>query len=571
MSRRDDELHVRPGRIKNKSVTGQVMRAAKMAGHVGKHFGQRPGAGSTFGRGRSAALGLAASTARRVTVKARVVQHQGKRFRAAPLARHLAYLKREGVTRDGQEAQTFNAESDGADDHAFADRCKDDRHHFRFMVSPEDASEMADLKAFTRELMADASRDLGTKLEWVAVDHWNTDNPHIHVLVRGRTDKDQDLVISRAYISRGLRERASARVGLELGPRSEQEIRAALEKEMASDRWTSLDNHLQRLADDGAGIADLRPGGDGDPEVRRLMLGRAAKLARLGLADQIAPGCWSIKPGLQGTLRVLSERGDIIKTLHRAMSRGGGEPDPAGFAIHPGMPRDPVLGRLVDRGLLDEIRGTGYAVIAGTDGRTHHVSLGDLALTGDAATGAIVETRTYQDGKGRASFALAVRSDLTLAEQIKARGPTWLDRQLVGKPVQLAEAGFGAEVKDAMVARGAHLVTEGFARRDGQRLVFAPNLLATLGRRELGEAAGEIARTSGRVHRPAEEGDPVAGTYRQRVSLAAGRFAMIDDGLGFQLVPWRPALESHLGREVGGRMTAQGVAWSFERDRGLGL
>jgi type IV secretory pathway VirD2 relaxase len=571
MSRRDDELHVRPGRIKHKSVTGQVMRAAKMAGHVGKRFGQHPATGSGFGRGRSAALGLATSTARRVTVKARVVQHQGKRFRAAPLTRHLAYLKRDGVTRDGQDAQAFDAKNDKADDHAFADRCKDDRHHFRFMVSPEDASEMTDLKAFTRELMTDVSRDLGTKLDWVAVDHWNTDNPHIHVLVRGRTDRDQDLVISRAYISRGLREWASARVGLELGPRNAQEIRAALEKEMAADRWTSLDHSLQRLADDGAGIADLRPSGAGDPELRRLLLGRAAKLARLGLAEQIAPGCWSIKPGLQGTLRVLSERGDIIKTMHRAMSRGGGEPDLAAFAIHPGVPRDPILGRLVDRGLLDEIRGTAYAVIAGTDGRIHHVALGDLALTCDAATGAIVETRAYEDGKGRASFALAVRSDLTLAEQITAHGPTWLDRQLVGKPVQLAEAGFGAEVKDAMTARGAHLVAEGFARTENQRLVFARDLLATLGRRELADAATEIARSSGRAHRPAEEGDPVSGTYRQRISLAAGRFAMIDDGLGFQLVPWRPALESRLGQEVSGRMTAKGMAWSFERDRGLGL
>ncbi len=65
-------------------------------------------------------------------------------------------------------------------------RCEEDRHHFRFTVSPEEAGQMADLRAFTRELMADAERDLGAKLDWAAVDHWNTDNPHIHVLVRGR-------------------------------------------------------------------------------------------------------------------------------------------------------------------------------------------------------------------------------------------------------------------------------------------------------------------------------------------------------------------------------------------------
>ena len=122
--------------------------------------------------------------------------------------------------------------SDAADERAFAERCEDDRHHFRFIVSPEDGAELGDLKTFTRELMLDVERDLGTKLDWVAVDHWNTDNPHVHVLIRGRADDGQDLVISREYISRGFRDRAAERVTLELGPRSEQEIRTALEREV---------------------------------------------------------------------------------------------------------------------------------------------------------------------------------------------------------------------------------------------------------------------------------------------------------------------------------------------------
>src|SRR5271157_4532248 len=161
------------------------------------------------------------------------------------------------------------------------ERCEEDRHHFRFIVSPEDAAEMDDLRAFTRELMADAERDLHTRLDWVAVDHWNTDNPHIHVLVRGRADDGQDLVISRDYISNGFRGRAGERVTLELGPRSELEIRAGLEKEVDAERWTSLDRSLRDISDEGGGVADLLPGGAGeDPELRRLMLGRAAKLER---------------------------------------------------------------------------------------------------------------------------------------------------------------------------------------------------------------------------------------------------------------------------------------------------
>jgi type IV secretory pathway VirD2 relaxase len=361
MSRRDDDLPVRPGRIRDKSFVGQVTRAAKKAGHSGKRFGggKKRGGSSTFGRGRRAAAARSLrSNARRVLVKARVVRHHGTRFRSASLANHISYLKREGVTRDRAGAEMFDVSSETADAKAFAERCGEDRHHFRFIVSPEDAPAMADLRAFTRELMKDAERDLGTKLDWIAVDHWNTDNPHIHVLVRGRADNDQDLVISRDYISNGLRVRAGARVILELGSRSPQEIQTALEKEVDADRWTGLDRALQAASDDGAGMIDLRPGAsDEDTELRRLMVGRATKLERLGLADQIAPGQWTLKPGVESTLRDLAIRGDIIKTMHRAMSAAGADPDVASFALHAKAPADPVLGRLVERGLQDELKG----------------------------------------------------------------------------------------------------------------------------------------------------------------------------------------------------------------------
>jgi type IV secretory pathway VirD2 relaxase len=580
---RDDEINVRPGRIRHgnrgakrpKSFVGQVMRAARRAGHTGKEFGRgRSKSGSTFGRGRRAALSLAArSPGRRVVVMARIVRHQGNRFRSAPLSKHVAYLKREGVTRDGADARMFDAKSDNADSKTFAERCEDDRHHFRFTVSPEDATEMADLHAFTRELMADAERDLDTRLDWVAVDHWNTENPHVHVLVRGRADDGRDLVVSRDYISRGFRTRAEERVTLELGPRSEQEIRFGLEKEVEAERWTGLDRVLRGAADDGAGVADLRPGvADSDPELRRLMIGRAAKLERLGLAEQVAPGCWTLKPGIEGTLRDLSIRGDIIKTMHRAITGAGREPDLTGFALHGDQPIDPVQGRLVTRGLHDELRGTAYSVIDGVDGRTHHLIFPNLEVTGDAKPGAVVEVRAYEDGQGRMRSSLATRSDLPIEAQVTAPGATWIDRQLLAKETTLSGSGFGSEVREAMARRVEHLAGQGLARRQGQRVVFARDLVATLRRRELEQTASRLSAESGLVYQPATEGATVSGVYRQRVTLASGRFAMIGDGLGFQLVPWRPALEKEIGREVRGVIARGGnVEWSFGRKRELGL
>ena len=114
-----------------------------------------------------------------------------------------------------------------------------------------------------------------------------------------------------------------------------------------------------------------------------------------------------------------------------------------------------------------------------------------------------------------------------------------------------------------------HLVEQGLARRQGQRVVFARDLLNTLRRRELDEAAANLSAETGLSHRPSAEGEHVSGVYRQRVTLASGRFAMIDDGMGFQLVPWRPALEQQLGRHISGVIAPGGnVDWSFGRKRG---
>ena len=584
MSGRDDEVFVRPGRVRDggrgagkpQSFVGQVMRAARKAGHTGLGFGRgASGRGGGFGRGRAATAALALrSPQRRVVIKARVVRQRGARFRSAPLAKHLSYLQRDGVTRDGTDARLFDARGDTADVSAFAERCADDRHHFRFIVSPEDGPEMADLRAFTRDLMARAERDLGTRIDWVAVDHWNTDQPHVHVLARGVDQDGTDLVISREYISRGFRARAEEMVGLELGPRSEREIRSALQRDVGAERWTGLDRALRAAAEEGAGVADLRPGSEAFPDrdLRRLMIGRAQVLERLGLADQAGPAQWSLRPDAEATLRAMGDRGDVIRTMHRALARGGREPDTVAFAIH-GDDQPGVPGRLADRGLQDELKGSAYVVIEGVDGRAHHIRFGSLEATGEAAIGAVVEVRPFDGQDGQRRVSLAVRSDLPLEAQIGSQGATWLDRTLIARePIAPAGTGFGADVRDALAKRADHLAAEGLASRQGGRTLFARDLLDTLRRREIDVASAKLSAETGLPRVGSAEGEHVAGVYRQRVQLASGRFAMIDSGLGFELVPWKPALEEHVGRHVSGVVQPGGsVAWSFARTRGLGV
>ena len=433
---------------------------------------------------------------------------------------------------------------------------------------------MADLRAFTRDLMTRSSQDLGTRLDWVAVDHWNTDQPHVHVLVRDIDRDGADLVISREYISGGFRGRAEELVGSELGPRSERAIRSGLEREVTAERWTGLDRALRTAAEDGAGVLDLRPGDAAlsDPDLRRMMIGRAQVLERLGLAEPVGPAQWTLRSDAEPVLRAMGDRGDIIRTMHRALARVGRDPDVGAFVIH-GDAQPSVLGRLAERGLQDELKGTACVVVEGVDGRAHHMRFGSLEATGDPAVGAIVEARPFTGADGQLRLSLAVRSDLPLQAQVTASGATWLDRTLLARELApLASGGFGAEVREALERRTEHLVDEGLAQRAGQRVVFARGLLETLKRQELDLSATRLSAETGLPRQIVVEGEHVAGIYRQRLQLASGRFAMIDNGLGFELVPWKPALEEHLGQQVAGvALPGGGVAWSFGRTRGLGI
>lgn len=579
----EGDFRIRPGRSRDrgrgaadrgKRLAAEVRRAAARSGYTRSSSGRSASRGGTgsLGRGRRALAAMRhAPNRRRVTVMARVVRHRGARYRAAPLGRHIRYLERDGVSRDGRDASMFDAGSDEADRSLFAERCEDDRHHFRLIVSPEDAAELGDLRAFTRDLMDRMSPDLGTRLDWIAVDHWNTDNPHIHVLIRGVADDGTDLVIDRDYVAHGIRGRAEAIATRELGLRSEVEIDNALRREVSAERWTGLDVRLQRIGQDAGGLIDLRPAERGDLSGHGLLIGRAEHLERLGLAAREGPGRWTLDPDAETVLRDLSTRNDIIAAMHKAAARDGRRFDPAALALHDGVPDALIVGRLVERGLHDELAGTAYAIVDGADGRTHHLRFADMELTGDAKPGAIVELRRWDTSAGQRQ-ALATRSDLSLGEQVTAPGATWLDRQLVARDPVATGNGFGLEIRSAMEARTRHLAEQGLASDRGPKTGFVPGLVKTLAANELGEAARAIAERTGLKLKPSVPGEFVSGVYRERVTLSSGRFAMIDDGLGFQLVPWRPALDKHLGQHITGTMSPGGsVDWSLGRGRGIGI
>lgn len=647
-----DRFRVRPEAPKTRSgprsqrFVSQVLKEVSKAGaKASGSLGSRPA--STFGRGRVAAgmagRGLGAR-ARRVVIKSRFVVL--RKAGARSVATHLRYIERDGTTRDGQRGQAYGADTDTADLQAFEERGRGDRHQFRFIVSVEDAAELEGLRGYTRSLMARMAVDLETRLDWVAVDHWDTDNPHTHVVLRGRSGEGRgaDLVIAPDYMAHGMRRRASELATEWLGPRTELEMRKSLLREVGQERWTSLDRTLQREATEGRVQVERF----NEPRLQRQrlqLIGRLQHLQRIGLANEAQPGTWTLHADAEKTLRALGERGDIIRTMQRAM-RG----QPRELAVfEPGQDGRTVIGRVAAKGLAGELHDRGYLVIDGIDGKAHYVALSARDELANYPTGAVVEVRgaanlraadrniaaLASDGlyhtdhhlamaqgqaqagrdpqevvaahvrrlealrragivervaegllrvpndlleRGRqydaqrlGGVTVELKSHIPIERQARVMGATWLDQQLISGGKGLGDLGFGSEVRAALEKRTDFLAEQGLAERRGQRVVLTSNLLETLRSREVALAAKDIAAETGLEHRPVADGRRVAGIYRRSVMLVSGRYAMLDEGKAFSLVPWKPMIEQRLGQQIAATVHSGRVAWEVGRQRGVSV
>lgn len=699
--RDDDDFRIKPGRPRSRGTrlkthelpfVQQALIAARHAGGGARSGGgvAREGAGSgrfnARGRGAKVMASLPRDSggwqssssgrfrARRVVVKARVVKLAGKgkggrgpKMRGAvsigAVGAHLRYLERDGVTRDGEKGRAYSALGDEVDAKAFVERSSEDRHQFRFIVAPEDAAELGDLKRFTRDLMHRMESDLGTKLDWIAVDHHNTGHPHSHILVRGVLDDGRILNIAGDYIAHGIRHRASELMTLELGPQTEVELQNKLRHEVNADRLTRLDRMM--IAEQREhGVLDLRPDAGESYLVRtnRLVLvDRAKRLENFGIAEEIEPGRWSIAERAESTLRAMGEREDILRTMHRALADHG-LADQRGaeqYVTHGNRISHALVGRVLDKGLAgDEMSERFYLVIDGVDGRTHHVETSDASRLDDIKRGHIIaldplptksEPRpadlniaTMAERSGgiyrpsehlelarpaieqqrgdpdafirahvrrlealrraghveridadhwkipedlpergiahdartaRKDFAVRTLSAFDLDQQVGSDGATWLDRELASRQrMELSDAGFGGEVSAALERRRQSLVDQGHAVRLENGNVRAPrDILVRLEAAEVNRVGRAMAVERGLAYAPSQSGEYVSGRLAGSVNLASGRFAMIDDGLGFQLVPWQPVLEKQIGRHISGVSRDGGVEWSLGRNRGLGL
>ncbi|HEX5257763.1 MAG TPA: DUF3363 domain-containing protein, partial [Sphingomicrobium sp.] len=502
------------------------------------------------------------------------------------------------------------------------------------------------LRSFTRELVVKMEQDLGTTLDWVAVDHFDTGHPHTHLLVRGVTEDGKVLNIAGDYIARGIRGRGSEIMTEWLGPQSELEVREQLGQEIRAERLTKLDRDILARADDQ--VVDLRrpPRWDGDGSYQQLLVARTRELERMGLAEREGPLAWRLAPAIEETLTDLGRRGDIIRTMHRVMTAAKLDRRPELYVIDRERDLAPVVGKVVYRGAAGDHHDRRFLVVDGVEGRTHYVEVGRSAEESPAdsvvridqreaglrkadrtideiarANGGLYSeevhrwrdptaTEEYIEAHVRRLEALRrggvaverftnrewsvppdyldqvleheqhvaraspVRIQLlatqALEQEATAYAPSWLDRQLrQQEPVEIANHGYGAEVRDAMYRRQQWLIEQRLAEQRGDQILYRSDMDERLRRAELRVVAARLSKELGLDFKEPGPGERISGVVRSRVNLNSGSFAVVENSREFTLVPWRPVLERQLGREVSGILRSSGsISWTFGRERG---
>jgi type IV secretory pathway VirD2 relaxase len=642
------------GRSRRQTLAGSGATSSKKAG--GKGRGGRAGS-RLKGRGILASWTSGNPRRQRVVVKARVVRNRGAGGRRT-LPRHVNYVERDGVDRDGGRGQSFGCDGrlPPRDVDDFIDSARDDRHHFRIIVTPERGADL-ELRQYTQSFMNQVEADLGTHLDWLAVEHHNTAHPHVHLVVRGVDERGADLVINRAYISEGLRERAQGLATQELGLRPELELAEERTRDLGSDRLTYLDRRLIDEAGRANGRVDVQPGAVRHAgfreEFRQQRIARLQFLERRGLATQIKPGEWALAPDLASELLARGQKASLVREATEILGRRYRFCEIVVYNKE--LPLAPqVVGEVADRRRIDEISDSERIFVASTDGKLYRIALspfserqGEQARVGEIVAVTVAKRaavsnadrnvvrislegegiydaerhrmwarqsptlapdidpgryvanhlkrleglerrgfverldaerfRIPADLVGRLEAAASIGRDgsgivrierlstLTLREQVRAMGPTWLDTVLVtggeswerSKPASTVQRRLAAAAR----ARMARLEARGLVPAGSVERRLNGAVLDQLYREELASRGAALARQYGE-RLSSDSGTTFSGTVERLEALTGRAHAVVANERGFVLVPATPALARQLGRSV---------ELALGRSRGLSL
>ena len=500
---------------------------------------------------------------RRAVVKVRVMKLRGGKARAA--YSHLKYLQREGAgverTEDRDLTETRGElygpdRFEDYDDRDFLERGeqsfggKGDPHQFRLIISPEDGVELArdvyggppNLQHQTRKLMEQLQEDLGTRLDWVAVDHFDTAHPHTHVVLRGVTHDGKALNIAGDYIAEGIRGRYEEIITHELGLKCEMDILDDLARETKLNRVTTLDRGIIPRIDAASSVIDLRAGSfrvhPNSALNRHLLIGRMKHLETLGLAQATDKGRWQVERHTFETLGDMHRNENIRSEMSKAMKRAGIN---RMMQLHGReAPHRKITGRVIGKGLAeDESSGKLRLIIDGDDGYVHAVETGPETRASEARIGSVVEVGPARLGP----------VDRTLLERANALG---MDMPIYDKTFHAMELEKGQSVEALLSGkveaeiqmherRLQTLVKAGLARpymRDGQDRPYSWVLAEDFEKKVL-----ELDKASGRktglkllsVHSLEAQLGSHGATWLDRVQIPYERDSFGRSGFGGEL------------------------------------
>jgi type IV secretory pathway VirD2 relaxase len=491
-----------PSRLKGDAGSVRASLAKRLINT--KMFGRGSSAGTGSGKptgGKTDVGSISVRASQRVVVKAFVARHTGPSSVANPgksIAQHVRYLARDGVGYDGTEAE-FYGPNGGLEREAVNDETSawaQDRHHFRLIISPEQADKMDDLQGYVRDVISDVAKDLNEPaLNWVAVNHFDTDQPHAHVLIRGVRAKGSALIIPRHIISHGIRGRAEEHAQILLGDKSRSDAERQLYARTKANYWTDIDARLSKLAQVNEGVLAANELNRHDT-FGALARGRVIHLERMGLATRAKEGVIFATDMKQRLDKLARSRDEIRSYWDRERGHAFGQ------------------------------RGQGQGRVSTT------------SMTRATANPAQTETLEIGSAKDNHSFDPSTNrlttADVILASRANTTGQ--IER-------------LGSDVEAQLAARASYLVKSGQGRVIGQGVAFDATSWRKLKDNEINAAAREqlgLARGQISSQLSASEGKVLG-----HIDTSLGRHAIIDRGVNVVAVSEIAGAEMSVGQVLG--------------------
>lgn len=348
---------------------------------------------------------------RRVIIKASYVLPNTKHART--IIRHHLHYAAHNKTDDLKKSPELYCHDDG--DIGIKEKINDFQkapHFFNIIISPENGDEL-DLKEFTRSFIEKVEADLRTKLDWAAGNHYDTNDPHVHLLIKGEDDQGKKLILTRDYISRGLRARASQVATTKLGLRNRDEVIRSLELDIVKPAKTELDkiilraSHNNRIDLPGTYLDELQD------LPKELFQRRLEFLETKDLVKKEREGVWYIEPDLIKKLKELGRTSSILERLSGDLKINN---QACEIISAKNLFEKSIKGHVVERGFADDHSDKEYLVIKSKEKKFVYVELEKYSEKTPAKVGEFIQIECTKPFSGPRT------SDSTILNESKNNG-----------------------------------------------------------------------------------------------------------------------------------------------------